>query len=546
MLAFCEVSLYSNVSGGDIMPETTQDVPAPRSEIAHRYLNAVITFADNVLKHGRDTYGPKQTPLLVDGINVDTLEPPVWRYKEQEWVMSNLASQQNLLRTLVGLSEVTGDTKYRQVAVNAVSYMFDNLQYANGLLPWGGHAFYDALGEKVVGEGPRHELELHYPFYELLWQVNPEVTKRFIEASWSAHVMEWERLDINRHGAFEERLHGDPWDNEYRGGEVPFTGKGLSFIMAGTDLVRAAVWLSHLSGDEKPLIWAKRLAKRYVEARHPETGLGPANFTVVESHRMENQFPQFGGRFTEATVTDIYGDRYRNCAICQLRLGEVFGANAREFLQWAIEDLTARANNGYDEQMNTFAATLIDGTELSPEDIIYPGYVKQRWLEKRKADGEHFLAYALAYKLSRDDLMWRMTRTIGRGLDLGEFGAVPGKPGLPNHQTRVSDPLLIFGLLELYDATGEEAYLKLAVRLGDNVLESRFDKGFFVKSKNHVFAKFDDPTSLALLHLYAAILNLPTRPPEFWASKPYFHCRYDGKGRTYDNHEIYGQFRDED
>lgn len=27
------------------------------------YLNAVREFADNVLKYGRDTYGPKHTPL---------------------------------------------------------------------------------------------------------------------------------------------------------------------------------------------------------------------------------------------------------------------------------------------------------------------------------------------------------------------------------------------------------------------------------------------------------------------------------------------------
>jgi len=35
-----------------------------------RYLNAVREFADNVLKYGRDTYGPKHTPLFVDGLNM--------------------------------------------------------------------------------------------------------------------------------------------------------------------------------------------------------------------------------------------------------------------------------------------------------------------------------------------------------------------------------------------------------------------------------------------------------------------------------------------
>ena len=43
-----------------------------------KYLDAVREFADNVLKYGRDTYGPKHTPLFVDGLNVHTREPVKW------------------------------------------------------------------------------------------------------------------------------------------------------------------------------------------------------------------------------------------------------------------------------------------------------------------------------------------------------------------------------------------------------------------------------------------------------------------------------------
>ena len=38
-----------------------------------KYLNAVRTFADNVLKYGRDTYGPKHTPLFVNGLDIHAL-----------------------------------------------------------------------------------------------------------------------------------------------------------------------------------------------------------------------------------------------------------------------------------------------------------------------------------------------------------------------------------------------------------------------------------------------------------------------------------------
>ena len=42
---------------------------APINE-SNKYLETVREFADNVLKYGRDTYGPKHTPLFVDGLNI--------------------------------------------------------------------------------------------------------------------------------------------------------------------------------------------------------------------------------------------------------------------------------------------------------------------------------------------------------------------------------------------------------------------------------------------------------------------------------------------
>jgi len=44
----------------------------------NRYLNAVRTFADYDLRYGRDTYGPKHTPLFVDAC-LQPLTPLVLR-----------------------------------------------------------------------------------------------------------------------------------------------------------------------------------------------------------------------------------------------------------------------------------------------------------------------------------------------------------------------------------------------------------------------------------------------------------------------------------
>jgi hypothetical protein len=126
-------------------------------------LQAVIEFADNVLEKGRDRFGPEPTPLFVDGWNTETDEPVVWVYKGEEWIPSNLASHQNLFRTLRGLSRLTGEARYERAARDAIAYHFDELQSPCGLLYWGGHRFIDLKTKRVVGESANARTEVQSP-----------------------------------------------------------------------------------------------------------------------------------------------------------------------------------------------------------------------------------------------------------------------------------------------------------------------------------------------------------------------------------------------
>ena len=127
-----------------------------------RFLAAVQQFANNVLDSGRDVYGPKHTPLFVDGVNADTREPVLWRSPDgREWVLVNVGSQQNLFRTFVGLSDLTGEPKHKQAAVDAARYNLDNLRYG-GFISWGGHTAYDATADTIIyaeDKGQEHELK---------------------------------------------------------------------------------------------------------------------------------------------------------------------------------------------------------------------------------------------------------------------------------------------------------------------------------------------------------------------------------------------------
>lgn len=525
------------------------------------YLSIVQTFADNVLQHGRDVYGEKHTPLFVDGINVDTREPVVWLLPEEqakewgmprEWVLSNLASQQNLFRVLVTLTEMTGDPRYRKAAADATRYMFEHYQHETGLLYWGGHCAIDLSTDQPVGEGRiqgyagKHELKSNYPFYELMWEVNAEATNRLVDAFWSAHILNWENLDFNRHGDFASPRK-EIWSFNYALTPAPFVGDGLTFINTGSDLYYSGSIMYLLSRFNTGLRWCKLLAQRYTEVCDPNTGLGADNFSTERTNRIQQQFgPEFGDRFTEATITSLYRSRYRRAAICRLKIYERLGAKGEEFYDFAVKDLTAYARHAYDKTDNSFWATLIDGTKLSPADRKRDGYVTTKWLEKHPAEPLNLWAYALAFKLSHSQnmLMWDMSRDIAAGLGLGKLGSANGEDRKLNLETTHADADTIFAILELHTATRDDSFLKLAIRIGDNLVTKQFHKGLFVTDENHINCKFDTVTPLALLYLHKSKTRWNVRFPVYAAGQSYFHAPYEGMGRTYDHIAIYGQLRD--
>src|SRR5439155_18417273 len=109
-------------------------------------------------------------------------------------------------------------------------HMFGTLTDANGLFHWGGHVAYDLEADQLVTakSGP-HELKCHYPFYELMWEVDPAGTRRYIEAFWNAHIYDWSVLDFSRHGKYNLPM-GPLWDHAYKGGPIFFIGRVLTFI----------------------------------------------------------------------------------------------------------------------------------------------------------------------------------------------------------------------------------------------------------------------------------------------------------------------------
>lgn len=533
------------------------------------WLETVRTFADQVLAEGRDIYGSKHTPFFVDGINLSTGEPIEWVYggawddlpikkrnqfelfsvqkPGDRWMLSDLANQQTLFRTLDALSILTGDLKYREAALDSTRYAFRHFQSRSGALYWGGHIAYDVRADKIVLEQHMLELKFHLPHYPLMMEASRRDALQNIEGFWDLNVVDWQTLDINRHGENLMRSPARfPWKHRYKPVPPPFPGEGLSFCGTGCDLILAAIEHHRFSGETAPLAWAQRLASRYSDGRDPNTGLVGYQFTIPREDRVR---AQFGDGQTEASILapDMIRFRYPRMAICWFYFADMLGAESGTYFnREAVRDLVAFSRHAYDSSGNQVRGVFTDGKDipLGREGYYEGGEGVGGRLRPLKADAIYFRAFATAWRATSGSHpeIREMTRTLARKFKLAEIGVTLNDVSL-YPTIKASDPHFLFGALELYRASGNKVFLTLAERIGANIISHRMRKGYFIPRPDLVNTRFDCDEPLALLHLHAALHGSTENLPTPWPSTPYFRCNFEGKGRGNDTQVIYGNRR---
>jgi pectate lyase len=155
----------------------------------------------------------------------------------------------------------------------------------------------------------------------------------------------------------------------------------------------------------------------------------------------------------------------------------------------------------------------------------------------------------MAYRLSKDDVHWKMARQLGRAMGIGDIGLPNGRQQALNLQTDRADWRLIYALLELHRATGSRSMLKTARTVADNLLKLQAKSGLFPRPGRE-YARTGDEIPLALLHLAAALKGRSNDMPRPVFDSRFFHCEYHGElakhqqkradKRTYDNLVFYG------
>lgn len=523
------------------------------------YLAAARAFADTVLTHGRDAYGPQKTPLFVDGLQIESLEPALWRKGGETWVLSNFASQQPLMRVLDGLSALTGERKYRDAAEQAAEYALEHLQTPNGLLYWGGHLAWDLNAEKAVGQGTdTHELKGHQPYYELMWRVDPAATRSLMEAIWATHILDWSRLDYNRHASVRKAARPQ-WAHSFAEEiAVPFPAQGgnLSFANVTPPLLRSGAMLALLADDKDALVWTRRLLLRWQQGKDPNTGLCGGQLSYRQDDRAFEALGHVHPTINEAQIVASYHQtsRYHQIPLAQMQAGETLIAAGgtpadlgHELITWASEDLKIYARQCYDPAQQAFVAKMIDGTPIRWQDSRRGYYIPSSFAPI-KPDGLLLWGYATAYRLTRDEQHWQMVQALADALGLGALDRAPGE-GASRPDTTNSDWPVIYALLELFRATGRRDCLQIACQVGDNLLKAQSANGLFPRS-GRCYARTGDEIPLALLHLAAALEGKSETMPAPVYDSRFFHCEHDepleewqrkrDDKRTYDHLVFYG------
>ena len=545
-----------------LIPKTYSiDEKIPYTESDYERLHAVIQYVENVLKYGSEYNS--ETDLLPDAINTLTGEPAKWTFPNRAQVpYSNLANQQNFFRTLVALSNVTKNPKYKQRAVDALDEFMANYQSPNGLFEWGGHRAINLDTLEVQSfEGPNgpHELKNMMPYYELMLEVNEEATLKFMRQLWTAHFY-WNTTDMNRHGSYSTAYDINVFGQEIPDDVIKLDNSGkpiipadspglLPFVNSATDLAYAAFTLSDYTYDPVPANWAKYLMRQYNLASNPLTGMTVYQFkstqvtkSAVEcsdpaytnsgcGDRVARQFRDFGEIAREANVAwkntqAVYVDNI----LMLLEAADKYGVT--DFVDWARQYIEGYLEYAYIrvDGRNKIIPMFIDGTVtygyIVPE-VGYFGPSKMRldYVDMPTTYLLPILRTILQTEKEEDKVkLWGYFRDIVYTFGLGDIGELGGaKPNL-NLDTSVDDPFALMAMVELYDSTKNIEYLNVARTIGNNIVQEKFHRGFFVQSEIMLYSRLDQPDTLALLTLDAVIRGIPlSEMPFYLADSGYIH-----------------------
>ena len=480
-----------------------------------KFLSAAVRFGDTVIKHGTDKYGVKNTPMFVRFLHRKLLkspaslcyQPPSLGGPSHPVEQTQFDRSQNLLRTLAGLSQATGDSRYANAAAEAVTYMFE--EYAtlgSGLVIFGNHMTIDLYNDCSYSDGRSgdiFELGSIFPFYEFMYSVSPDKTEKFVKGCWEAFVRDWDTMHYNRHASFHKNVDfAKTWERPLLPvKDLPEKIEVLGFIGVGLDLAMGGYFLGCLQDSSKPREWANRYYNVLSYHRDPKTNIWPM---LLYTPSIRRNLEIYREVFPEANVTEprvIISSWIHSMpafflgALASIELGKIYKHDEEAVdLHNRIDDwIMGYLKVAYDEETNTLRSIILDGTDVT-DHIFEKGKTLHGW-GSREGDSfaaqipsaGFFTAIAKAYRLANDEnrkFYWRYLRNLFRGADFGDIGEGPNSLPKFNYKKITFEPAHIFSLVDIYRVHKNPEVLKFIEHLGTKLIELRQDPESGLFSRN--------------------------------------------------------------
>ena len=487
----------------------------------HSHRDYVRQCLDTLLDHGRDAYGPLQSPLFMTIVDADLLASPnqpmlldaVVRLEEGRLHRrgergSNLWYDQSLMRSLRRMSALTGDERYATAAEDATRYFFDHCQkandasspYRNGLPAWGTHVYWDCYAERPAGDqegaGP-HEILVFDADWENMHRVHPRGVQRAIDGIWQYHVFDKETGLFNRH------------DDAQR---------GCDFAFSGGSFIKAFAFLYSVTKDPQYLHQAKTVAGWHWNHRDPQTGLAPDSPGLTDRYDGHHSFTTVAGPHATSLLEAyrLTKDPYfRDAAITYIKAYDKYGWDEKKQTYWAMLRLDGTPlperpkGSGYDAFAPYGVVDAWRTTMYSYEFTLSAGQAAVQAYETTVADGKpdpELLAIAERWaKVIEKSLPVNAGRRWSKEL----VQAVPEAAYAPGgYAEDYGRAISLF--VHLYRATNEEHYLKLAEQLAEEATTKLFRNGMFV---GHPAKPYYETTNGVGLLLFALLeLDAPKEP----------------------------------
>ena len=220
-VALFHIFVVFMINSGLVWAAETEKVQTETSKRRIDHLKIVKSYADTMLEHGRDKYGPVQSPLFAAALDRKNMKlvgkaQKIKGIRNGDRVLkgANPMHNQNLYQILYALTEVTGEKRYSEEADKALKWFFEHCQSpVTGLMAWGEHIGWEFEREapgpvyKGKGENKGKEVLAPHEFYRpwVLWErsniLAPQPCATFARGLWDHQIHEHSG-DFSRHAGW--------------------------------------------------------------------------------------------------------------------------------------------------------------------------------------------------------------------------------------------------------------------------------------------------------------------------------------------------------